>query len=98
MNVHCPAIVADSYRESRIVSFSTGNVYPSVPLGTMTDWVADWVANDRPASTNQPNMRRAMAASDELVTAELGPADIDAGRCFPTPPGGTRFPPTGTIS
>ena len=30
MNVHVPAIVADVYRDSRIVAFSTGNVYPMV--------------------------------------------------------------------
>ena len=30
MNVHVPAIVAEAFRESRIVAFSTGNVYPFV--------------------------------------------------------------------
>jgi nucleoside-diphosphate-sugar epimerase len=30
MNVHVPAIVAERYRNSRIVAFSTGNVYPFV--------------------------------------------------------------------
>ena len=30
MNVHVPAIVAEAFRESRIVAFSTGNVYPLV--------------------------------------------------------------------
>ena len=30
MNVHCPAIVAAAYRDSRIVAFSTGNIYPLV--------------------------------------------------------------------
>jgi hypothetical protein len=35
MNAHVPAIVADVFRESRIVAFSTGNVYPltEVPAG-----------------------------------------------------------------
>lgn len=28
MNVHVPAIVADVFRESKIVAFSTGNIYP----------------------------------------------------------------------
>lgn len=32
MNVHVPSIVAEAYRESRIVSFSTGNVYPMVDV------------------------------------------------------------------
>lgn len=32
MNVHCPAIVASAYRESRIVAFSTGNIYPLVDV------------------------------------------------------------------
>jgi nucleoside-diphosphate-sugar epimerase len=32
MNVHVPAIVAEAYRESRIISFSTGCVYPFVPV------------------------------------------------------------------
>lgn len=32
MNVHSPAIVADSFRESRIVAFSTGNIYPLVDV------------------------------------------------------------------
>ena len=32
MNVHVPAIVAEVYRESRIVAFSTGNVYPMVDV------------------------------------------------------------------
>ncbi|MGN6583907.1 MAG: NAD-dependent epimerase/dehydratase family protein, partial [Rhizobiaceae bacterium] len=30
MNVHSPAIVASAFRESRIVAFSTGNIYPLV--------------------------------------------------------------------
>lgn len=32
MNVHVPSIVAEAYRDSRIVSFSTGNVYPMVDV------------------------------------------------------------------
>ncbi len=32
MNVHVPAIVAESFRGSRIVAFSTGCVYPFVPV------------------------------------------------------------------
>jgi hypothetical protein len=32
MNVHVPALVADAFRESRIVAFSTGCVYPFVPV------------------------------------------------------------------
>jgi nucleoside-diphosphate-sugar epimerase len=32
MNVHMPSIVAERYRDSRIVSFSTGNVYPMVDV------------------------------------------------------------------
>lgn len=32
MNVHVPSIVADTFRDSRIVSFSTGNVYPMVDV------------------------------------------------------------------
>ena len=32
MNVLIPAIVAERYADSRIVAFSTGNVYPSVPV------------------------------------------------------------------
>lgn len=34
MNTHVPALVADTLRESRIVSFSTGNVYPLSPVGS----------------------------------------------------------------
>lgn len=34
MNVHVPGIVAEVFRESRIVVFSTGNVYPLVPVGS----------------------------------------------------------------
>jgi nucleoside-diphosphate-sugar epimerase len=33
MNVLLPALVADRYPTSRIVGFSTGNVYPFVPVG-----------------------------------------------------------------
>jgi len=33
MNVLLPALVADRYPASRIVAFSTGNVYPFVPVG-----------------------------------------------------------------
>lgn len=33
MNTHVPALVADTFRESRIVAFSTGNVYPLSPVG-----------------------------------------------------------------
>jgi hypothetical protein len=32
MNVHVPALVAEAYRGSRIVAFSTGCVYPFVPV------------------------------------------------------------------
>jgi hypothetical protein len=32
MNVHVPAIVAEHFRGSRIVAFSTGNVYPLQPI------------------------------------------------------------------
>jgi nucleoside-diphosphate-sugar epimerase len=32
MNVHAPALVADTFRASRIVAFSTGCVYPLVPV------------------------------------------------------------------
>lgn len=32
MNVHSPAIVAETFRESRIVAFSTGNIYPLVDV------------------------------------------------------------------
>ncbi|MGQ9369252.1 NAD-dependent epimerase/dehydratase family protein [Azospirillum sp. ST 5-10] len=34
MNVHVPALVAETFRESRIVAFSTGCVYPFVPVGS----------------------------------------------------------------
>ena len=33
MNALVPALVAESFRESRIVAFSTGNVYPLTPIG-----------------------------------------------------------------
>ncbi|MBP6896204.1 hypothetical protein ABIC63_002631 [Pseudacidovorax sp. 1753] len=33
MNTHVPALVADTFRESRIVAFSTGNIYPLTPVG-----------------------------------------------------------------
>jgi hypothetical protein len=32
MNTHLPGLVAERYRNSRIVAFSTGNVYPLLPL------------------------------------------------------------------
>jgi nucleoside-diphosphate-sugar epimerase len=32
MNTYLPALVADRYRQSRIVAFSSGNVYPLVPV------------------------------------------------------------------
>src|SRR5690606_10187010 len=32
MNAHVPALVADRFRRSRIVAFSTGCVYPFVPV------------------------------------------------------------------
>ncbi|MEQ8348855.1 MAG: hypothetical protein RIB84_28920 [Sneathiellaceae bacterium] len=32
MNAHLPALVAEAFRESRIVAFSTGCVYPFVPV------------------------------------------------------------------
>ncbi|MEJ7687668.1 MAG: NAD-dependent epimerase/dehydratase family protein [Variovorax sp.] len=33
MNTHVPALVADIFRDARIVSFSTGNIYPLTPVG-----------------------------------------------------------------
>ena len=32
MNTHVPALVAETFRASRIVAFSTGNVYPLLPV------------------------------------------------------------------
>ena len=32
MNTHLPALVCERYRESRIVAFSSGNIYPFVPV------------------------------------------------------------------
>lgn len=32
MNTHCPALVAETFKDSRIVAFSTGNVYPLVDV------------------------------------------------------------------
>lgn len=32
MNVHCPALVAEAFRDQRIVAFSTACVYPFVPI------------------------------------------------------------------
>lgn len=34
MNVHCPALVAEAFKDSRIVSFSTACVYPFVPISS----------------------------------------------------------------
>jgi len=34
MNVHVPAIVAEAFRDSRIVAFSTGNIYPFMDDGS----------------------------------------------------------------
>ena len=34
MNVHVPALVAEHFQRSRIVAFSTGCVYPFVPVGS----------------------------------------------------------------
>ena len=34
MNVHVPALVAGRYRSSRIVVFSSGNIYPFLPVNT----------------------------------------------------------------
>jgi nucleoside-diphosphate-sugar epimerase len=33
MNTHVPALVADTFRDSRIVGFSTGNIYPLTTVG-----------------------------------------------------------------
>ena len=33
MNTHVPALVAETFRASRIVAFSSGNIYPLTPLG-----------------------------------------------------------------
>jgi len=34
LNVHVPALVAERYRHSRIVAFSSGNIYPFLPVIT----------------------------------------------------------------
>lgn len=34
MNVQMPAMVAEVFKDSRIIAFSTGNVYPFVPVGS----------------------------------------------------------------
>jgi len=33
MNTHVPALVAEAFKDSRIVAFSTGNIYPLTPVG-----------------------------------------------------------------
>ncbi|MDB5999759.1 MAG: epimerase [Rhizobacter sp.] len=33
MNTHVPALVAEAFKDSRIVAFSTGNIYPLTPIG-----------------------------------------------------------------
>jgi nucleoside-diphosphate-sugar epimerase len=42
MNAHVPALVAERYRHSRIVAFSSGNIYPFMPIvsGGATESVA----------------------------------------------------------
>ncbi len=58
MNAHVPATVAEVFRGSRIVAFSTGNVYPWVeirhggateatPLGAMGEYAQSCVARER---------------------------------------------------
>ena len=58
MNAHVPATVAEIFRDSRIVAFSTGNVYPWVeirrggatettPLGAMGEYAQSCVARER---------------------------------------------------
>ena len=58
MNAHVPATVAEVFRDSRIVAFSTGNVYPWVeirhggateatPLGAMGEYAQSCVARER---------------------------------------------------
>ena len=58
MNAHVPAMVAEIFRDSRIVAFSTGNVYPWVeirhggatettPPGAMGEYAQSCVARER---------------------------------------------------
>ena len=58
MNAHVPVTVAEVFRDSRIVAFSTGNVYPWVeiarggatettPLGAMGEYAQSCVARER---------------------------------------------------
>ena len=58
MNAHVPATVAETFRDSRIVAFSTGNVYPWVeiagggateatPLGAMGEYAQSCVGRER---------------------------------------------------
>ena len=58
MNAHVPATVAETFRDSRIVAFSTGNVYPwveirhggateAMPLGAMGEYAQSCVARER---------------------------------------------------
>ena len=58
MNAHVPAAVAETFRESRIVAFSTGNVYPWVdirhggateatPPGAMGEYAQSCVGRER---------------------------------------------------
>lgn len=51
MNVHVPALVAERYREARIVAFSTGCVYPFVP--TDSQGATEEVAPDPPGEYAQ---------------------------------------------
>jgi dTDP-4-dehydrorhamnose reductase len=51
MNVHCPALVAEAFSESRIVSFSTICVYPFVPISS--GGAAEDVAPNPPGEYSQ---------------------------------------------
>ena len=72
MNTLVPAYCADRYRDSRIVAFSTGNVYPLTPIDVGR------IARDRHSSRRSANTRRrasvASACSRLYVASDTGRA------------------------
>ncbi len=97
MNAHVPAIVAEAFRDSRIVAFSTGNVYPFVevagggaseatPVGPIGEYAQSCLGRERmfeyfSGASACSNISRGFTARRAASSGSITPSTCDTACC-----------------